>query len=93
MSVKKVLFLLNTKFCFLKWFSIFSLPNRLFFMLASVKKSVFFTLKLLFFTLELLFFTLNLTSSVKKKSSSTFFHAGITFFQAEKSPDKQDLDM
>jgi hypothetical protein len=37
----------------------FSLPNRLFFMLASVKKSLFFTLKLLFFTLELLFFTLH----------------------------------
>jgi hypothetical protein len=36
----------------------FSLPNRLFFMLASVKKSLFFTLKLLFFMLELLFFTL-----------------------------------
>jgi hypothetical protein len=35
----------------------FSLPNRLFFMLASLKKSLFFTLKLLFFTLELLFFT------------------------------------
>jgi hypothetical protein len=35
----------------------FALPNRLFFfMLASVKKSIFFTLKLLFFTLELLFF-------------------------------------
>jgi hypothetical protein len=27
-------------------------------MLSSVKKSIFFTLKLLFFTLELLFFTL-----------------------------------
>jgi hypothetical protein len=38
--------------------SVFSLPNRLFFMLASVKKSLLFTLKLLFFTLELLFFTL-----------------------------------
>jgi hypothetical protein len=35
----------------------FSLPNRLFFMLASVKKSLFFTLELLFLTLELLFFT------------------------------------
>jgi hypothetical protein len=40
-----------------------SLPNRLFFMLASMKKSCFFTLKLLFFTLELL-------------AGITFFDAG-----------------
>jgi hypothetical protein len=36
----------------------FSLSNRLFLTLDSVKKSLFFTLELLFFTLELLFFTL-----------------------------------
>jgi hypothetical protein len=38
-------------------------------MLASVKKSIFFTLKLLFFKLELLFFTLH-ASSVKKSDLS-----------------------
>jgi hypothetical protein len=36
-------------------FKVFSLPNRLFFMLASVKKSIFFLLKLLFFTLDYFF--------------------------------------
>jgi hypothetical protein len=37
---------------------LFSFPNLLFFMLASVKKSLFFKLNILFFTLELLFFPL-----------------------------------
>jgi hypothetical protein len=34
---------------------IFSLTNQLFFMLASVKKRLFFTLELLFFTLDYFF--------------------------------------
>jgi hypothetical protein len=51
----------------------FSLTNRLFLTLGSVKKSIFFTLKILFFTLQLLFFTLQ----------SLFFTQEILFCAAE----------
>jgi hypothetical protein len=59
-------------------FYIFSLPNRLFFMLASVKKSLFFTAEITFFHAAASSVKKS-DSSVKKSSSSvkksTFFHA------------------
>jgi hypothetical protein len=45
---------------FFCWRNSLSLPNQLFFMLASVKKSIIFKLKLLFFNAEITFFTLEL---------------------------------
>jgi hypothetical protein len=69
------------------FFKYFSLSNRLFYMLDSVKNSIFFTLKFFFFTLELLFFTLE-GAAGKKVISRNYF-----FSRRRKSHDKPDLDV
>jgi hypothetical protein len=76
---------------------VFSLLNQLFFMLASVKKSLFFTLKLLFITLEgaaskkVIPALKKVISAWKKVLFFTlellFFTLELLFFTLEKKPD------